>query len=59
MPNFDPPSEPPDGEPCCRLCDTPMLDGYAGLNVRQTDWYCPNPNCPFPPDPEPEESEDN
>ena len=58
MAKYDPPSEPPDGAPCCRLCDTPMLDGYAGLNVRQTDWYCQNENCPLPQEPDPEPSED-
>ena len=61
MSKYDPPSEPPDGAPTCRRCDTPLMDGYAGLNVRAHDWYCPNENCPLPPDDEPldDETEEN
>ena len=50
MSKYDQPSEPPDGAPVCRRCDTPLKNGYEGLNVKQTDWYCPNENCPQPPE---------
>ena len=36
MSKYDQPSEPPDGDPVCRRCDTPLKNGYEGLNVKQT-----------------------
>ena len=43
--NFDPPSEPPDGIPNCRLHDMPME-----YDPGTKEWYCPNshtrPVCP-------------
>ena len=55
MSQFDPPSDPYGDEKNCRHCDCPMeYDPWAKV------WYCPNDNCPFPPEEETttEESEE-
>ena len=55
MPKFDPPSDPFGNEKTCRLCDAAMV-----YDSWMSEWYCPNENCPFPPEEEttPEESEE-